>query len=188
MNIRKQIENYTPINEQEENDKKIILTRILSMEDDILTRENEIAHFTCSSWIANKEKTKVLMIHHNIYNSWAWTGGHADGDDDFLHVALKEANEETGLTKIKPLSDEIASIEILTVDSHVKRGKFVSSHLHVNITYLLEADENEFLSIKEDENSDVNWFTLEEALEVTNEVKMKSIYKKLNNKLKKYSN
>ncbi len=188
MNIRKQIENYTPTNEQEENDKKIILTRMLSMEDDILTRENEIAHFTCSSWITNKTRDKVLMIHHNIYNSWAWTGGHADGDDDFLHVALKEANEETSLTKIKILSDEIASIEILTVDSHMKRGKFVSSHLHINITYLLEADEAEILHIKEDENSNVGWFTLDEAVEVTNEIKMKSIYKKLNDKLKKYSN
>lgn len=187
MNIRKQIENYIPTNEQEENDKKIILTRILTMEDDVLTRENEIAHFTCSSWITNKEHDKVLMIYHNIYDSWAWTGGHADGDSDFLHVALKEANEETSLTKIKPLYDEIASIEILTVDSHIKRGKFVSSHLHVNITFLLEADEHETLHIKEDENSNVDWFTLEEAVKITNEKKMKSIYKKLNNRLKEYS-
>lgn len=187
MNIRKQIENYIPVNEQEENDKKIILTRILNMEDDILTRENEIAHFTCSSWITNKEHDKVLMIYHNIYDSWAWTGGHADGDDNFLHVALKEANEETSLTKIRPLYEDIASIEILTVDSHIKRGKFVSSHLHVNITFLLEADENELFHIKEDENSNVGWFTLEDAIKATNEKKMKSIYNKLNNRLKEYS-
>lgn len=187
MNIRKQIENYTPTNEQEENDKKIILTRILNMEDDVLTRENEIAHFTCSSWITNKERNKVLMIYHNIYDSWAWTGGHADGDDDFLHVALKEANEETSLKNIKPISDEIASIEIVTVNPHIKRGKFVSAHLHVNVTFLLEADENEDLHIKEDENSNVGWFTLEEAIEASTEPHMRIVYKKLNEKLKKYS-
>lgn len=188
MNIRKQIENYNPTNEQEENDKKIILTRVLNMEDDVLTRENEIAHFTCSSWITNKERNKVLMIYHNIYDSWAWTGVHADGDDDFLHVALKEANEETGLKSIKPITDDIISIEIVTVNPHMKRGKFVSSHLHVNVTFLLEADENEVLRIKEDENSNIGWFTLNQAVEASTAPDMRIIYKKLNDKLKKYSN
>ena len=57
-----------------------------------------MAHMTASSWIVNEDYTKVLMIYHNIYNSWAWTGGHADGDEDLLHVAVKEAREETGLS------------------------------------------------------------------------------------------
>lgn len=188
MNIKKEIENYNPINEQEENDKKIILTRILNMEDDVLTRENEIAHFTCSSWITNKDHTKVLMAYHNIYDSWAWTGGHADGDDDFLHVALKEANEETGIKNLKPVSEEIFSLEIVPVNPHIKRGKFVSGHLHINVTYLLEADESDSLMIKEDENSNVGWFTLEEAVNASTEPHMRIIYKKLNEKLKKYSN
>ena len=48
--------------------------------NDVLTRNNKMCHFTASSWIINKDKTKVLMVYHNIYKSWSWTGGHADGD------------------------------------------------------------------------------------------------------------
>lgn len=183
MNLRENIEAYIPCNEQEENDKKLMLKYIDTF-DDVLTRENEMCHFTSSSWILNKNKTKVLMIYHNIYDSWAWTGGHCDGDEDLLHVALKEAEEETSLKNIKVLDPNIASLEIITVDSHIKRGKFVSSHVHLNCTFLLEADEEEMLKIKPDENSGVKWFDIDEALNVTSENKMKDIYSKLNKKAK----
>ena len=89
MNLKEQIKNYIPYNEQEKNDKEMMLKYIDTFED-VLTRENRMCHFTASNWIVNKERTKVLMIYHNIYKSWAWTGGHADGDSDLLHVALKE--------------------------------------------------------------------------------------------------
>ena len=75
MELIEQIKKYIPYNEQEEKDKELMLKYIDTFKD-VLTRENEICHFTASSWIVNKEKTKVLMIYHNIYNSWAWTGGH----------------------------------------------------------------------------------------------------------------
>ncbi len=123
------------------------------------------------------------MIYHNIYKSWAWTGGHADGDSNLLHVSLKEAKEETGLDNLKLLSDGIFGIQILTVDSHIKRGKFVPSHLHLDCCFLLEADENEQLRIKEDENSGVKWINIEDTLEITNEEEMRPIYKKLNEKI-----
>ena len=181
-NLKEQIKNYIPYNEQEDNDKEIML-KSLEIFDDMLTRENEICHFTASNWIVNKDRTKVLMIYHNIYKSWAWVGGHADGDADLLHVALKEAQEETGLKNFKVLSDGIYSISILTVDSHIKRGKFVSSHLHFDCCYLLEADENEELKIKEDENSGVKWVDIDKAIETSNEETMKPVYKKLNDKL-----
>ena len=182
MNLREQIEKYKPYNEQEEKDKEMMLKYIDTFED-VLTRENEMCHFTASNWIVNKDRTKVIMIYHNIYKSWAWTGGHADGDSDLLHVALKEANEETGLSNLKVLSDGIFGIQILTVDSHIKRGKFVSSHLHLDCCFLLEADENEKLRIKEDENSNIKWIPIEKATKLTNEEKMKPIYKKLNEKI-----
>jgi len=70
MNLREQIENYKPYNEQEEKDKQTILKYIDTF-DDVLTRNNEFGHFTASSWAVNKERTKVLMIYHNIYKSWA---------------------------------------------------------------------------------------------------------------------
>lgn len=182
--LKLMIENYEPINEQEEADKSLMLEYIEKFED-TLTRNNRSCHFTASSWIVNKERTKVLMIYHNIYDSWAWTGGHCDGDPDVLHVAIKEAKEETGLKNIKPITDDLASIEILTVDGHVKRGKYVSSHVHLNCSFLLEADEKEQLYIKEDENSGVKWVSIDETLTITKEPKMISIYRKLNDRVLK---
>ena len=184
MSLLKQLKAYAPYNEQETNDKEVMI-KLLEKESDIFTRENEVAHFTASSWLVNKEHTKVLMIYHNIYHSWSWTGGHADGDTDLLAVAMREAMEETGVKTITPVSKDLFSIEILTVDGHIKRGKYVPSHLHLNVTYLLEADEAEVLHIKQDENSGVAWFTLEEALEKCSEPWMiEWIYKKLNEKLR----
>ena len=183
MNIKEQIEKYIPYNEQEKCDKELMLDYINTF-DDVLTRKNKMCHFTASNWIVNKERTKVLMIYHNIYNSWAWTGGHADGDSDLLNVALKEAEEETGLNNLKLLSDGIYSLQILTVDSHIKRGEFVSSHLHLDCCFLFEANEEDELKIKEDENSGVKWINIDDATKVTNEEKMKSIYEKLNSKIK----
>ena len=182
LNLKEQIERYIPYNEQEKSDK-VIMLKSLETFDNMLTRENKICHFTASNWIVNKDRTKILMIYHNIYKSWAWTGGHADGDADLLHVALKEANEETGLKNLKVISDGIFGISIVTVDSHIKRGKFVPSHLHFDCCFLLEADENETLQIKEDENSGVQWIDIDKVIEMSNEEKMKPIYKKLNEKL-----
>ncbi|RHW35855.1 NUDIX domain-containing protein [Lysinibacillus yapensis] len=184
--LRQQLERYTPFNAQEEKDQEIIL-RYMDTFDNLLTRENEFAHFTASAWIVNEAKTKVLMAYHNIYNSWSWVGGHADGDVDLLHVALKEAKEETGLTNVKPLSEEMYSIEILGVPAHVKKGKHVATHVHLNVTFLLEASEDAPTSIKEDENSAVGWFELNQAIEESTEPDMQVVYRKLNEKLERWS-
>ena len=183
MNLKEQIQEYKPYNEQEEVDKEVML-KALDDFDNVLTRENKLCHFTASNWIVNKERSKILMVYHNIYNSWSWTGGHSDGEFDLLKVALKEAKEETGVKNLKLLSDGIFSIETLCVDSHIKRGKFVPSHLHLDCCFLFEADEEELIRIKEDENSGVKWINIEDACVITNEEKMKPIYKKLNDKLK----
>lgn len=183
MNLKEQLAQYQPYNEQEERDKAVMLS-LLSSQPDIYTRKNQVAHMTASSWLLNKTHDKVLMIYHNIFRSWSWTGGHADGDMDLLAVAKREAAEETGVTDIQAVTEDIFSIEILTVDGHEKRGAYVPSHLHLNVTYLLEADEEEVLKVKPDENSGVKWFSLEEALEACTEPWMiERIYKKLNEKL-----
>ncbi len=88
------------------------------------------------------------MIYHKIYNSWAWTGGHSDGDSDILYVAMKEAKEETGIKNVIPIFKDIYSLELINVNGHEKRGKYVCSHVHINVTYLLETDEKEKLRIK----------------------------------------
>lgn len=135
----RQIENYPPFNEQEEKDKALILGWIRNNEN-AFSRENTVAHITASAWVVNKDRSKVLMVYHNIYNSWSWLGGHADGETDLLSVAIREVKEEAGISNVRPVSEEIFSLESLTVDGHVKKGNYVSSHLHLNITYLLEAD------------------------------------------------
>ena len=130
----RQIENYPPFNEQEEKDKALILGWIRNNEN-AFSRENTVAHITASAWVVNKDRSKVLMVYHNIYNSWSWLGGHADGETDLLSVAIREVKEEAGISNVRPVSEEIFSLESLTVDGHVKKGNYVSSHLHLNITY-----------------------------------------------------
>lgn len=161
--LMEQIEQYQPYNEQEERDKVLILEWIKN-NDNAFLRENAVAHMTASAWVVNKDRSKVLMVYHNIYNSWSWLGGHADGETDLLAVAIREVKEEAGISYVVPVTEDIFSLESLTVDGHVKKGKYVSSHLHFNVTYLLEADPKESVSIKADENSGVAWFTPEEAL------------------------
>ena len=167
-NLIRQIENYPPFNEQEEKDKALILGWIRNNEN-AFSRENTVAHITASAGVVNKDRSKVLMVYHNIYNSWSWLGGHADGETDLLSVAIREVKEEAGISNVRPVSEEIFSLESLTVDGHVKKGNYVSSHLHLNITYLLEADSEEQVSVKADENSGVMWFSLEDALEKSTE-------------------
>lgn len=156
MNFIKEIEKYVPKNKQEESDSGLVLTYCRENAD-ILERKNVTAHVTSSGFIVNKTLDKILFVHHNIRNTWTWTGGHADGDADLLAVAIKEAQEESGLTSVKPLSEEIASVDIFPVYGHMKNGKYVSAHLHLSIAYLLVADDSEELVILPDENSAVMW-------------------------------
>ena len=183
--LKQNIEKFTPYNEQEEVEKRIMLSYINNF-DDVLTRQNEYGHFTSSAFVLNKERTKILMIYHKIYNSWAWTGGHSDGDNDLLYVAMKEAKEETGIKNVTPISKDIYSLELITVNGHEKRGKYVGSHVHLNVTYLLEADENEEIHIKEDENSGVKWVPINEILNATSEPWVRDrVYSKIIDKMKK---
>lgn len=181
----RQIERFTPDNEQEERDREVLLS-MLKGDADLFTRDNLTAHMTASAWVVNGARDRVLMAYHNIYDSWSWLGGHADGDHDLLAVALREVKEESGAAHVRPLSEEIFSLEILTVDGHEKRGAYVPSHLHLNLTYLLEAREGDALNTKPDENSGVGWFGLDEAVEASSEPWFKErIYRKLNEKLRR---
>ena len=143
---------------------------------------------TASAWVVNPARDKVLMVYHRIYDSWSWTGGHADGETDLLAVALREVREETGVRHLRPVSEKIYSLEVLTVDGHEKRGAYVSSHLHLNVTYLIEADEHDTLQVCEAENSGVRWFAPEEALAVCSEPWfVRRVYSKLMDKLSLFS-
>ena len=176
---QKEIAAYVPRNEQEAGDQGMILDYLRRFPRDILTRDNKIAHITVSGFVVNAGATKVLMAHHNIYRVWAWTGGHADGERDLLSVALRETREETGVAHIGPLSTDIASLEILPVWGHVKRGEWVPSHQHLNVSYLLTAEESDPLRHREGENTEVAWLPADRLLELTNEWQMDGIYTKL---------
>ena len=177
MSMIAEIQAYIPSCEQEEKDKALML-KFLAENEDAFSRENKLAHMTASAWVLSPDGQKVVMCYHNLYKSWSWTGGHADGDTDLLAVAMREVEEETGL-KTHPVVNDIFSIESLTVDGHVKHGEYVSSHLHLNVTYLLQA-ESEELRPKADENSAVKWFTPTEALAASTESWMvERIYRKL---------
>ena len=82
----RQIEDYVPFNEQEHRDKAQILTFLRSGED-LLPRNNSVAHLTASAWVVSPDRKQVIMVYHNLYKSWSWMGGHADGDWNLLRVA-----------------------------------------------------------------------------------------------------
>lgn len=176
------IKEYPVCSEQEEKDKEIMIKCFAAFEN-ILTRDSLIAHVTSSAFVVNYKRDKTLMIYHNIFDSWSWPGGHADGDENLLQVAIREVKEETGVKCAIPVSKDILSLDIIPVLGHRKNGKYVSPHLHLSVAYLLEADENESLVIKPDENSGVQWIPITEVEAYSNEPHMKKIYRKAINKL-----
>ncbi len=110
-NLIKQLEAFVPYNEQEERDLSVMLDWAKSGAD-VLTRKNKTAHFSASAWIVSPNRKSTLMCFHNIYNSWSWMGGHADGDADLKHVVVKEIGEECGLSpdKLHFLDDGISGV------------------------------------------------------------------------------
>lgn len=185
MELLEQLKKYDPFNEQEVRDRDVLLG-LLASGQDIWTRENEVCHLTASAWVVNPDRSQVLMAYHNIYNAWSWLGGHADGERNLLSVALREVREESGLSVVRPVIKDLFSLEILTVDGHEKRDRYICSHLHLNVTYLLEADSGEGLTVKPDENSAVAWFGRDEAVAASSEPWFRErIYGKLNAKLER---
>lgn len=230
MALYQDIASYHPFNEQEAADRHVML-RALKTNRFCFDRKSQ-AHFTCSAWVVNPEITQTIMVFHNIYNSWSWIGGHADGCSDLAAVALRELREETGVEharivspwecvdrpsrrpnadkKAKASANEISnemasakeipnevvnvsapsptsplfSLEVLTVDGHEKNNRYISSHLHLNVTYLVEVDPSEALRVKPDENSGVKWVSLDQVLNMSDEPWIRErIYAKLLAKL-----
>lgn len=162
MNLREQIVNYVPFDEEEVKIKEYLL-KWIDRFDDVLTRENEFGHFASSAFVVNKDRTKMLVVYHNIYDAWIFPGGHADGEENLLSVAVREVEEETG-QKTKVLDDSIFAISASPIVGHVKRGKYIPAHTHLDVVYFLEADDEMPLVYREDESKGVKWITFEEAI------------------------
>ncbi len=182
MNLRQEIENYIPFNEQEKKDKEQFL-RFIDTFDDVLTRDNIFGHFSASAFLVNKKRNKMVVVYHIINDGWIYPGGHADGDDNLLSVAVREVEEETGL-KAKILDENIYAIQSAPVKGHIKSGKYVSSHIHFDVLYLMEADDRIPLKYKENESKGVKWISFEEADDKTMCDFIRPIHKKIIEKLK----
>lgn len=171
---------YQPCNEQEAEDRAAMLRFLERNREDCLLRSNPVGHFTASVWVVNPARTKTLMVYHSLYRSWSWIGGHADGEEDLCAVALRELGEETGVWRPRLLSPAPCSLELLTVEGHEKGGAYVPCHLHLNLTWLAEAEEAAALTPCPGENSAVRWLTAREALTLPTEPWMvERVYRKL---------
>lgn len=183
MNFLEEIKLYQPQEEQEKRQKEIMLQYIVMFYDTISYRTSMLFHMTASAIILNENKDKILMIYHKIYQSWSWVGGHADGETDLQKTALREAQEETGISKLKPWKN-ILSLDILTVEGHEKNKEYICPHLHFNVTYGFMASEKSRLIVNKKETEGVKWIPISEICNYCKEKKMIPIYQKAIERLK----
>ena len=122
-----------------------------------------IGHITGSAWVVSIDRRQTLLIHHRKLDRWLQPGGHADGEANVAAVALREAQEETGLTSLRLVSDEDELPPIFDVDIHAipARGD-VPEHVHYDIRFLVEADPNESFGMS-DEIKNIQWFMLKDV-------------------------
>lgn len=169
---------YQPRTSLEELEWREMLRLIDFYGDEVLER-SALGHLTASTFVVNEDASKLLFAYHNQFQAWSFLGGHADGEADLLRVALRELEEETGARSYHPLTGEIDSVEILPVWMHERRGALVPSHLHLNVTYLVLAQEEQPLRVAQEENQAVGWIPAEEMMEYSQEWEMEPTYQKL---------
>lgn len=179
--LKKEIKHYKPYNEQEKKDQKFMLQYIDQFKEASLLRACVAGHFTTSVFLFNHDHSKVLMCYHIIDDSWAWLGGHADGLADLRQVVKREIVEESGISRFKLTNNEdIAGLTCIAIPGHVKNGKYVSSHVHLDVAFVGEADESEELTILPSENEGLAWIDVDSlADKVTDTWKVKRTYLKL---------
>ncbi|MBN2017843.1 MAG: NUDIX hydrolase [Candidatus Cloacimonetes bacterium] len=148
---------YTPFDIQERAKHHQMLS-FLSRNENGFHNKNLPGHVTGSAWILDSSRKKVLMTHHIKLEKWLQLGGHADGSGDILSVALREAEEESGLHSVKPLS-----FYIFDVDVHaIPERKNFPNHFHYDVRFLFDADETEPFRVS-DESFNLQWINIEDV-------------------------
>lgn len=130
--------------------------------EDAYLRTHLPGHITGSAWIVNRERTAVLLVHHAKLNRWLQPGGHADGDEDIFAVAWREANEETGLVKLRMIGDSFFDIDIHRIPARVD----FPEHDHYDIRFLFEASDKDETILSE-ESHELAWQKLEAVAQLT---------------------
>lgn len=118
------------------------LLHFISSTPNCFSRNNPEGHITASAWLINPGGDKALLTLHHKLKRWMQTGGHADGDPDALRVALREAEEESGISGIQPVSREIFDIDIHLIPARPAKGE--PAHYHYDVRYLLRAPHEKY--------------------------------------------
>jgi 8-oxo-dGTP pyrophosphatase MutT (NUDIX family) len=147
--------------------------RIVEADADCLLRSQLSGHLTGSAWIVDAARMRTLLTHHRKLDKWLQLGGHADGDPDLLAVAMREAREESGLTKLCAVS-----AEIFDLDRHwIPERKTEPAHWHYDLRFMIEADPTEPLAVS-DESHDLAWVDLARVTSLNPEESMARMVRK----------
>lgn len=147
--------------------------RFVEEHADCLLRSCVPGHLTGSAWIVDPARTRTLLTHHLKLDKWLQLGGHADGDGDLAAVALREAQEESGLAGVR-----LVSAEIFDLDRHlIPARKADPEHYHYDLRFLLEADPREPFVVSS-ESKDLAWVELDRVTALNPEESMARMVRK----------
>jgi len=132
-----------------------IFIDLLENQENCFERSLVSGHITGSAWVLNESFTKALFVHHVKLNRWLQPGGHADGDENIHHVAMKELREETGVVTVKPYTTTIFDLDVHKIPVNRK----VPEHNHFDIRYLFVVSDKAKLTVSK-ESKEVKWWHL----------------------------
>ena len=140
-------------------EEKIFVSRFLQLLEHphAFQRDHLPGHITGSAWILDHSRQFVLLVHHGTLNKWLQPGGHADGEENVLNVALREAREETGLKDFTILQNGVFDLDIHPIPARLG----FPDHLHYDMRFLFESDKKEKIIVSE-ESHDVAWIPIDE--------------------------
>lgn len=147
------LENYFPIR-QEEQEYKAKTLEFVRRSEDCFERSAHPGHITASAWLVSKNGLEALLTHHAKLNLWIQLGGHCDGNPDPLSVAIKEAQEESGILDITPIQSTIFDIDVHLIPE----TKLEKMHYHYDIRFLLKVNSNETIKCS-DESHELRWIS-----------------------------